>query len=266
MKNIVFIPNIDCGDNRNAPYQYSIKSWKKWAEQFKDIQVVEWTEPILDPKLFPIIYQREWVFDILDHNKIDYDQVLIVDSDTIVHPNCPDFFKKTNHEYTAVVSNGCYEWVMRRIDGWGEHLFPNEIKPKVWEYFNTGFIIANKKHKPFFDILKKLYTEDIDKLNDIRKNKTYNNLSIPSTGQTIVNFLTIKHNIKVTLLPERYNMTDLFRKNLLHTPGTSYTWWPDELTFLDAGWVYHFNSIPGKNQISRHVDYWMERTYNELYE
>ena len=58
-------------------------------------------------------------------------------------------------------------------------------------------------------------------------------------------------------------MTDLFRKNLLHTPGTPYTWWPDKLTFLDAGWVYHFCAIP---QSPRHVDYWMERTYKELYD
>ena len=263
MKNIVFIPNINCGDNRSAPYHYSIKSWKKWAEQYDDIEVIEWTDPIFDSKVFPIIYQREWVFDILDHNDIKYDQVLIVDSDTIVHPNCPNFFKETNHEYAAVVSNGCYEWVLRSINGWGEHLFPKEVKPKVWEYFNTGFIIANKKHKPFFNIVKDLYKNNIDKLNDIRENAKYNNLSIPSTGQTIVNFLTIKHNIKVNLLPERYNMTDLFRKNLLHIPGHS--WWPDELSFLDTGWVYHFCAIPGKGQQPRHVDYWMERTYKELY-
>jgi len=39
----------------------------------------------------------------------------------------------------------------------------------------------------------------------------------------------------------------------------------DELHFLDAGWVYHFNAIP-QNRMDRQVDYWMERTYRELYE
>tara|TARA_R110002020_G_scaffold100458_1_gene237434 strand:+ start:362 stop:1153 length:792 start_codon:yes stop_codon:yes gene_type:complete len=260
MKNIIFIPNIDCGDGRNKPYHYSIKSYKKWAEQYDNIEVVEWTEPVFDTNVFPIIYQREWVFDILDHNDIDYDQILIVDSDTIIHPKCPNFFEKTNHNYSVVASNGCFEWVMRSIDAWSENFFPNEIKPKVWEYFNTGFIIANKKHKPFFDIIKNTYTDNIDELNNIRNNVKYKNLSIPSTGQTIVNFLVKKHNIEMTYLPERYNMTDLFRKNLLHVPGHS--WWSDELSFLDAGWIYHFNAIP-KND--RHVSYWMKRTYNELY-
>ena len=40
-------------------------------------------------------------------------------------------------------------------------------------------------------------------------------------------------------------------------------WWSDELHFLNAGWIYHFNAIP---QNERHVGYWMERTYKELYD
>ena len=67
--NIVFIPNIDCGDNRNTPYHYSVKSYEKWAEQYDDVKVIEWTEPIMDIEQFPIIYQREWVLDILEHNR-----------------------------------------------------------------------------------------------------------------------------------------------------------------------------------------------------
>ena len=96
MKNIVFIPNIDCGNGRNKPYHYSVKSWENWAKQYDNIEIIEWTEPVFDTKIFPIIYQREWVFDILDHNEIDYDQVLIIDSDTIVHPDCPNLFEKTS--------------------------------------------------------------------------------------------------------------------------------------------------------------------------
>ena len=260
MKNIVFIPNIDCGNGRNKPYHYSVKSWENWAKQYDNIEIIECTEPVFDTKIFLIIYQREWGFDILDHNEIDYDQVLIIDSDTIVHPDCPNFFEKTNHEYTAVASNGCFEWVMRSIDAWGKNFLPDETKPKFWEYFNTGFVIVNKKHKPFFDIVKKTYTENINQLNYIRNEVKYNGWPVPSTGQTIVNFLVIKHNIKITYLPERYNLTDLYRKNLLHIPNES--WWTDELHFLKAGWIYHFNSIPAQE---RHVSYWMERTYKELY-
>ena len=48
----------------------------------------------MDSSVFPIIMQREWVLDILEHNEIDYDNMLIVDADTIVHPDCPNFLMR----------------------------------------------------------------------------------------------------------------------------------------------------------------------------
>lgn len=253
MKNVVFIPNINLNNGRSTPYHYSIKSWEHWCSK-NDTICLEWKDPIMDPNKFPIIMQREWVFDILEHNNIDYDQVLIVDADTIVHPDCPNFFNETNNEYSAVLNNGCYEWVTRSIHGWGTNLFPNEPLIKTYNYINTGFIIANKKHKPFFNKVKELYLNNGDEIQILRdKIKA-------STGQTIVNFMLQRHKIKVNILPESYNLQDLFRKNLLHIPGRS--WFPDELRFLEAGWIYHFNAIP---QNDRHVNYWMERTYKELY-
>jgi len=254
MKNVIFIPNVATGDGRSTPYHYSVKSWKHWAEKH-NVLVLEWDEPIMDTSKFPIIMQREWVFDILEHNDIDYDQILIVDADTIVHPDCPNFFKETNHNYAAVVNNGCYEWVTRSVRGWGNAMFPNEPLVKPYDYFNTGFVVVNKKHKPFFDEIKDLY------LNRGEEIKHYRDTIKASTGQTMVNFMLKKNNIEVTKLSEGYNLQDLFRKNLLHIPGHS--WFSDDLHFLDAGWVYHFNAIP---QNPRDVSYWMERTYKHLYE
>jgi hypothetical protein len=76
MKNIVFIPNINLDDGRATPYHYSVKSWSKWCEK-NNCEMVEWTEPIMDSKQFPIILQREWVFDILEHNNVNYDQIVL---------------------------------------------------------------------------------------------------------------------------------------------------------------------------------------------
>ena len=261
MKNIVFIPNIDLGNGRSTPYHYSVKSWQTWCDKH-DVKLVEWTEPIMDHNNFPIIYQREWVFDILEHNDIDYNQVLIIDADTIVHPDCPNFFERTNHKYTAVVNNGCFEWVTRSINAWGHFMFPDMEKPKVWEYFNTGFIIANKEHKPFFKTIQEFYLENVERLFEIRNNEKYDGLPIPGVGQTCVNFLVNHHDIKMTYLPERFNLTDLFRKNMLHIPGHN-DWSKDELIYKDTGYIFHFNAIP-KNE--RHAEYWMKRTYEEWYE
>lgn len=251
-KNIVFIPNINLGNGRSTPYHYSIKSWEKWCKK-NNCVLLEWKEPIMDPEIFPIIMQREWVFDILEHNNINYDQVLIVDADTIVHPDCPNFFNETNNEYSAIINNGCYEWVTRSVREWGKSLFPNQPLIKTYDYFNTGFVIINKKHKPFLKEVQNLY------LNKGEEIKIYRDKIKASTGQTIVNFMLQKHNIKTTKLSEAYNLQDLFKKSLLHLPNHS--WFSDELHFLEAGWVYHFNAIP-KNP--RNVEYWMERTYKQL--
>ena len=105
MKNIVFIPNISLGDNRNTPYHYSIKSWQKWSEQYDDVKVIEWDEAIMDPNEFKITLQRYWVHDILKHNEVEYEQVLIVDADTIIHPNCPNFFNETKGKFGVTINN-----------------------------------------------------------------------------------------------------------------------------------------------------------------
>lgn len=252
--NIVFIPNINTGDARNTPYHFSVKSWEKWAQQYEDIKVIEWDEPIMNPKHFKITLQRYWVHDILKHNDVKYNQVLIVDADTIVHPNCPNFFNETQNKFGVVVNNGCYEWVTRSIEQWGDQLFPGQPKIKSWNYFNGGFQITNKKHIKFYKFVQEFYTQNIDKINKL------SNIIKAGTDQTIINYLVQQNSVSTIYMPEAYNLQDLFRKNLLHIPGHS--WFPDELRFLEAGWIYHFNAIP---QNDRHVSYWMERTYKELY-
>ena len=191
MKNIVFIPNIELSNNRSTSYHYSVKSWKYWCDK-NNCDLIEWKDPIMDPDQFPIIMQREWVFDILEHNDISYDQVLIVDADIIVHPDCPNFFNETNHEYTAVLNNGCYEWVMRSVREWGSSLFPQQPLIKTYDYFNTGFVIMNKKHKPFLKEIQELY------LNRGEEIKVYRDKIKASTGQTIVNFMLQKQFITYT--------------------------------------------------------------------
>ena len=254
MNNIVFIPNINTGNDRNTPYHYSISSWKEWAKQYNNIKVIEWDEPLMDPKQFKITLQRYWVHDILKHNEVEYDQVLIVDADTIIHPKCPNFFKESNNKFGVVVNNGCYEWVTRSINNWGNSLFPNEPKVKPWKYFNGGFQITNKEHISFYTKVQEYYTTNIDKINELdQKIKA-------GTDQTIINYLAQQNNIDTEYMSESYNLQDLFRKNLLHIPGHS--WFSDELLFLEAGWIYHYNAIPAN---PRMVEYWMERTYKELY-
>ena len=255
MKNIVFIPNIKIGDgNRSISYQYSINSWKHFCDKY-DCELLVWEDLLFPVEHMKITWQRYYLFDILEGNNIDYDQILMVDADTIVHPDCPNFFEETDHKYCGVMNDGCYEWVTRSIRDFNRELFPDNKPPNPWTYINGGFQIVNKEHKDFFSYMKLYYSNNRDNIQHaIDRIKA-------GTDQTIINFMLKNHKVDVKILPSCYNLQDLFRKNLLHIPGHS--WWSDTLEGMyNAGWVYHFNAIP---QNERHANYWIERTYKELY-
>ena len=93
MKNVVFIPNIDLGNGRNKSYEYSINSWKQFCDNHgSELFLLE--ELVTQVEYMPIVWQRYFAIDLLEHNNIQYEQVLIADADTIVHPDCPNLFKK----------------------------------------------------------------------------------------------------------------------------------------------------------------------------
>ena len=93
--NVVFIPNIDLSDGRSDKYNYCINSWKHWCNK-NDCKLIVWEDLLLPIEQMRITWQRYYVFDILDANDIEYNQVLLTDADTIIHPDCPNFFDETS--------------------------------------------------------------------------------------------------------------------------------------------------------------------------
>ena len=256
MKNVVFIPNIDLGNGRNEPYEYSIKSWKHFCKKY-DCELLVLEDLLVPVESMKVTWQRFYLFDILEQNEIDYDQILLVDADTIVHPDCPNFFELTNHEYSAVINNGSFEWVKRSVEQYSELMFDNEIPFNIWEYINCGFQIVNKKHKPFFEFVTKYYHDNQKLIQEsIEKVKA-------GTDQTIINFLLRQQDIKINYLPVCYNLQDLHSKQLLYLQDEY--WWDDSKIIYDkCGYVFHFNAIP-PNPMDRDAAYWIKRTYEELY-
>ena len=255
MKNVIFIPAIDAGRGRHHSYEYSIKSWRHWADK-NDCQVLVWDEAIYSWDEMTIPWQRYHLFKILESNNVNYDQVLMVDCDTVINPNTPNFFEMTDHKYSAVLDNGCWEWTGRSLRHYKD-LFDN-FQVERGMYFNGGFQIVNKNHKKFFETMKKFYDinskQILDAIEKIRA----------GTDQTILNFMLHKEKVDVKYLPIRYNLQDLYRKNTIIVDKEMQHWMIDKLYFLEVGWVYHFNSIP-PNPMNRDANYWIERTYKELY-
>lgn len=242
-KNVVFIVNIQESDRSN-PYHYSINSWKNWCEK-NDCELFLLTERIYDKEVMNPNWHKLFVFDLLEANNINYDQVLTVDADTIVHPDCPNFFELTENKYCAVHNEGCYDWVIRSIENYSKYTFNNFQFP-FWEYFNSGFIIANKKHKEFYKKIIDFYFNNSSHILQMQ------NTFYVGTDQPIINFFMHMENIDYKFLPYEFNMQDLPRKELLD----------HDLTFTKVGWVYHFNAIP---QQFGPPEQWMEKTYKALY-
>ena len=253
MKNIVFMMDIDlAGEGRYAssrrlPYKYSIKSWEKWCEK-NNCELFVLTDLLLPKEQMAICWQRYYLFDILEANDIKYDQILMVDADTIVHPDCPNFFEMTDRKMCGVHNEGSYDWIIRSIENYGKYFFNGHILD-FWKYIDCGFVIINEKHKQFFKEVTDFHNQNAKMLSEVEK-KWHD-----GTDQTPVNFLIEERGVDFKWLPYEFNMCDMFRKELLN----------DDMTFTKWRWVYQYNSIPN-NKEDKLTYYWMKKTYEYLYE
>jgi hypothetical protein len=250
-KNIVFTVNVDLAgkgrwaSTRKDPYKYSIRSWQKWCEK-NNAELFVLDECLVDHNEMGLCWQRYYLFDILEANDIDYDQVLIVDADTIVHPDCPNFFELTDRKLTGVHNDGSYDWVLRSLENYSQHLFQGYMS-KWWNYVDCGFVIVNSSHKDFFKSFVNMYWQNKDTIKQIETLHT-------GTDQTPFNIFLEQQDIDLQILPYEFNMVDMHRKELLQ----------EDLPFTEIGHVFHYNSIPG-NKDDQLTLYWMKKTYEKLY-
>ena len=252
MKNIVFTMDIDlAGEGRYAstrrlPYQYSIKSWEKWCEK-NNCELFVLTDLLLPKEQMNICWQRYYLFDILEANNVEYDQILSVDADTIVHPDCPNFFEMTEGRMCGVHNEGSYDWIIRSIENYGKYFFDGYIMDFT-KYIDCGFNIYNKTHKDFLNNVIDFYNQNSKQLRQAEKEWH------AGTDQTPVNIMIEKNNIDLKLLPYEFNMCDVNRKELFG----------DDLLFTKVGWVYQYNAIPN-NKENKITNQLMKKTYEHFY-
>ena len=246
MNNIVFIIDIKKEGKTKKEYQYSIDSWKYFCDKYGHTLLVL-DEPIVDTNYMGVIWQRYFLFDILDHNEIDYNQVLIVDADTIIHPDAPDIFTLTEDKYCLVHDDGDFDWILRSMENYHHHLFQDQPLFNWYEYFNSGFQIVNKSHREFFNTMRKFYEENVEQI--LWCQKTYG----VGTDQTPLNYLLRRENIETKALSYKFNMSCMATKEVVN----------EAMQHTEVGYVMHFNGLPNKDES---VPYWMELTYKYLYE
>ena len=246
--NVVFMVNIknEGNESRSNPYIYSIKSWEKWCKK-NNCELFVLTERIYDKDIMNPNWHKLFVFDLLENEGIDYNQILIVDSDTIVHPDCPNFFELSDNKFCGVYCEGSYDWVLRSIENYSKHVFEGH-KLSFWKYINSGFLILNESHKKLYKDIVQFYLNNVELVKGMQE--TYH----VGTDQPVINFFLDINKISCKLLPYEYNMQDMFRKEILD----------DDLTFTKLGWIYHYNAIPENHNAEKTV-YWMKKTYEHFY-
>lgn len=245
MKNIVVQVYID--DNERAQgqnYHLSKQSWISWCKG-NDADYL-----VLDQRIDELQHVKpQWykilIPQILQSQGIDYDNVLVVDADTIVHPKCPNIFNMTDGKFTVVRNYGNMDWVCRSTEVYHK-FFTENIKPDIevvspFEYFNSGLFIFNKSHADFLNKTFNLMLQVKDQVNH------YQQVYGVGNDQPFLNYAVKMFGIDVKYLPYEYNMQDLMRFELLND------------TMFEVGYIYHFNAgvkpSPGD---------WMQYAYNHF--
>ena len=256
MKNVVFIVDITLkgsqrevgrwAETRSDPYVFCTKAWKKWCDK-NNCELFVLNEEVLPHSEMPVSWQRYYVFDLLEANGIDYDQVMYVDADTIPHPDCPNVFEMSDRKFCFVHNEGSYDWILRSIENYGKYFFDGYMIPWT-DYFDSGMLIFNREHKDFFQKIIEFFHNNRENLLQV-ESKWH-----AGTDQTPVNFLIHDKNVDFKWLPYEYNMCDMVRKEAL----------TDDMLFTKWGWIYQYNSIPNNHE-DKLTLHWMKKTYEYLY-
>ena len=86
--------------------------------------------------------------------KIDYDQILILDSTCMIKWDAPNFFELTDHKFTAVRDMDNLRWIYNSVQGYKDFFDGYDFDIK--KYVNSGFVIFNENHREFFESFKKI--------------------------------------------------------------------------------------------------------------
>ena len=187
-KNIVYMVNITLDDrSKSQGYEWSIKSWEHWAEK-NNSELFVLNDLIHDVSIMKPQWHKLFVFDLLENEGIDYDQILFVDSDTIVHPDCPNIFELSENKFCGVTAVGSMDWICRSIENYSTHLFNGYTFP-YWKYINSGVMVMNKTHRSLFKSILEFYFNNQEKILWMQ-----NNLGV-GTDQPVINFFLNRANV-----------------------------------------------------------------------
>ena len=221
-------------------FQYSRNTWEYWCKKH-NVLFVPFEEPVeKDLHRFRVNWQKAiFCFDEMDRKKINFNQIALVDSSSMIKWDAPNFFEMTDNKFTAWPDTDNLKWIYESVQGYKPYFGDFELD--ISKYFSSGFMVFNKKHREVFQSFKQLYLTNIDSFIDAQ-----DNIVKKSTEQTALNYWLQINNVDMKLdLPITWKLTHLNRKEMfrfnwqLNIDKTPF--------FIKHGHVWFLNGIP-KNQ------------------
>ena len=194
--NLEVDPQKSCGGGLNDVISFVIKIIFIYLKRSSKIIILD--EPLTNSRYMKPTWQRWYVLDILEMNGVNYDQVAMVDVDTMVRWDAPNFFELTDRKFSAVVDQDNIGWVKQSIEAY-QHMF-KDVKLDWTDYFNCGFVVVNEKHKELCYKILKFWDDNDGELQTIQ-------LTIQKgTDQTPVNYMAFKYfGSKINYFPKTFN-------------------------------------------------------------
>ena len=241
-KNILFFTSLKANDIHLDEYKkWALLSWQYYAKKYNmELFILE--DPLIDTEVMRPTWQRWYVHEILKHNNIEYNQVAMIDIDTIVHWNCPDIFKVSENRYSGVKDDISLEWINNSIDGY-KQAFPefSDIDLDWTNYINNGILVLPKGSEEFCNTVIKFYNDNIDTLRDLQHNSLKK-----GTDQTPINFLARQYyGDTINYFSKKFNMSQLMMTHAFAPSIIS-----GEPIFIKHGFIWHFNGIPREQRNS----------------
>lgn len=172
-------------------------------------------------------------------------QIAMVDADTMVRWDTPDFFAFAG-PHLAAVRDPYGTWIYKSIKA-HQYLFP-DVNLRWWEYFNSGLVVLTYDHLEMAQAVTDIA---------VSRQRELMNLSTPwgyGDDQTLMNYVVQQRQIRITFLDPPYNMVRCVAMtpeiiSLENTPPlfkngnrTRKLLSPQPL-FIEMAYVWHFTNV-----------------------
>lgn len=240
--NILFFTALKANDPNMMAYQeWSLRTWNYYANKH-NCKLVVLQEPLQDVEMMRPTWQRWYVYEILEQSGIEYDQVALIDIDTMVRWDTPNIFELSEGRYTGVIDDLSIEWIYNSINGYKEY-FP-DVNLQWDKYINNGVLVLPKEGgKEFCKKVTDFYLANVDSLRD----KQHVSLK-KGTDQTPINYLAMREfGSDIKYLSKKFNMTHMYKTHAFI-----------DNIFIKCSYIWHFNGLP-RDQRNQYMQYTWEQ-------